>query len=125
MAATPREVLIYETADEKYPFEDWLSKLKDVVGRAMIRKRINRVRAGNLGRNRSLGDGVWELKIDFGPGYRVYYGEDGPIIVVLLCGGDKGSQDRDIAKAKDYWRDYSQEENPKKGDKGGKENKKI
>jgi len=72
-----------------------------------------------------LGDGVWELKIDFGPGYRVYYGEDGPIIVVLLCGGDKGSQDRDIAKAKDYWRDYSQEENPKKGDKGGKENKKI
>jgi hypothetical protein len=49
---------------------------------------------------------VWELKIDFGPGYRVYFGEDGPTIVVLLCGGDKGSQSRDIAEAKKYWTDY-------------------
>lgn len=111
MDVIPREVLIYETADSKCPFEDWLIKLKDVVARATIRKRINRVRMGNLGKNRSLGDGVWELKVDFGPGYRVYYGEDGPTVVVLLCGGDKGSQDRDIAKAKDYWRDYSRAEN--------------
>jgi putative addiction module killer protein len=106
MEPTSREVLIYETAEGKSPFEDWLGGLKDAVGRALVRKRINRVRLGNLGRNRSLGDGVWELKIDFGPGYRVYYGEDGPRIVVLICGGDKGSQDRDIAKAKEYWRDY-------------------
>ncbi len=106
MEATPKELLIYETADGRSPFEEWLSCLRDVTGRALIRKRINRVRLGNLGKNRSLGDGVWELKIDFGPGYRVYYGEDGPRIVVLLCGGDKGSQERDIAKAKDYWRNY-------------------
>ena len=106
MNVIPREVLIYETADEKSPFEDWLNGLKDVVARAAIRKRINRVRAGNLGSNRSLGDGIWELKVDFGPGYRIYYGEDGPTLVVLLCGGNKGSQARDIAKAKEYWRDY-------------------
>jgi putative addiction module killer protein len=106
MEAVPRDVLIYETADDKRPFEDWLNGLKDVVARAMIRKRINRVRKGNLGKNRNVGDGVWELKIDFGPGYRAYYGEDGPTVVVLLCGGDKGSQDRDIAKAKEYWLDY-------------------
>lgn len=106
MEPTQRDVLIYKTIDGKCPFEEWLNGLKDMTGRALIRKRINRVRLGNLGQNRSLGDGVWELKIDFGPGYRVYYGEDGPRIVVLICGGDKGSQGRDIAKAKEYWRDY-------------------
>ena len=106
MDVIPREVLIYEMADSKCPFDDWLNKLRDVVARAMIRRRINRVRAGNLGKNRSLGDGVWELKVDFGPGYRVYYGEDGPTVVILLCGGDKGSQERDVVKAKEYWRDY-------------------
>lgn len=106
MEPTPREVLIYETAEGKVPFESWLAGLKDAVGRALIRKRINRVRLGNLGNNRSVGNGVWELKIDFGPGYRVYYGEDGSRVIVLICGGDKGSQDRDILKAKEYWRDY-------------------
>ena len=106
MEPTKREVLIYKTAEGASPFEDWLRGLKDVVGRALIRKRINRVRLGNLGLNRHLGDGVWELKINFGPGYRVYYGEEGAQIVVLLCGGDKGSQERDIGKAKEFWRDY-------------------
>ena len=106
MEPAPREVQIYETAAGKIPFEEWLTELKDATGRALIQKRINRVRIGNMGQNRSVGDGVWELKVDFGPGYRVYYGEDGPFLVVLLCGGDKGSQDRDIAKAKEYWRDY-------------------
>jgi putative addiction module killer protein len=62
---------------------------------------------GNLGNTRALGTGVSELKIDFGPGYRVYYGEDGPTIVVLLLGGDKSSQERDIEKAKAFWEDYN------------------
>lgn len=78
-----------------------------MAARAIIRKRLNRVRLGNLGNTRGLGSGVSELKIDFGPGYRVYYGEDGPKIVVLLVGGDKGSQDRDIEKAKAFWEDYN------------------
>jgi putative addiction module killer protein len=62
---------------------------------------------GNLGNTRALGSGVSELKIDFGPGYRVYFGEDGPKIVVLLLGGDKSSQERDIEKAKAFWEDYN------------------
>lgn len=107
MEPIPRELLTYETEDGKCPFDEWLTGLKDVSGRAIIRKRLNRVRLGNLGNSRSLGGGVWELKIDFGPGYRVYYGEDGPRIVVLLVGGDKGSQSKDIESAKEYWEDYN------------------
>ena len=107
MEPTPRELLNYITEDGRCPFEDWLNGLKDVSGRALIRKRLNRVRLGNLGNVRNLGDGVSEFKVDFGPGYRVYFGEDGPRIVVLLIGGDKGSQQRDISKAKEYWRDYN------------------
>jgi putative addiction module killer protein len=107
MEPAPRELLNYETVDGKCPFEEWLNGLKDVSGRAIIRKRLNRVRMGNLGNTRSLGDGVSELKIDFGPGYRVYFGEDGPRIVVLLVAGDKGSQKRDIEKAKTFWEDYN------------------
>ena len=89
--ATPRQVLNYVTGAGKCPFEEWLDGLKDVTGRALIRKRINRIRLGNLGNNRSVGDGVWELKIDFGPGYRIYYGEGGAGTVILLCGGNKNS----------------------------------
>jgi putative addiction module killer protein len=107
MESTPRELLNYETEVGKSPFEEWLLGLRDVAARAIIRKRLNRVRLGNLGNTRGLGSGVSELKIDFGPGYRVYYGEDGPKIVVLLVGGDKGSQDRDIEKAKAFWEDYN------------------
>ena len=106
MEPVPRELLEYETKDEKCPFREWLESLRDIQARAIIRKRLNRVRLGNLGVNRSVGQGVWELKIDFGPGYRVYYGEDGPKIVVLLCAGDKSSQSRDIAQAHEYWKDY-------------------
>ncbi|MCM0606989.1 MAG: type II toxin-antitoxin system RelE/ParE family toxin [Xanthomonadaceae bacterium] len=83
-----------------------MNGLKDISARAIVRKRLNRVRTGNLGNTRNLSQGVWELKIDFGPGYRVYFGEDGAKIVVLLVGGDKGSQERDIQKAKEYWKDY-------------------
>lgn len=106
MEPVPRELLEYETQDEKCPVREWIESLKDIQARAIIRKRLNRVRLGNLGVNRNVGKGVWELKIDFGPGYRIYYGEDGPKIVVLLCGGDKGSQNRDITQAQEYWRDY-------------------
>lgn len=71
-----------------------------------IRQRIARIRLGNLGDARSVGEGVQELRIHFGPGYRVYFGRDGDAVVILLCGGDKGSQDRDVARAHEYWREY-------------------
>lgn len=81
-------------------FEDWLTGLKDAVSRAIIIRRIERVAAGNLGDVRPLGDGVSELRIDYGPGFRVYFVRRGETLIVLLCGGDKASQPRDIARAK-------------------------
>ncbi len=101
-----RTIVIYETTDGKSPFLDWLNELKDIKARATIRARLDRVRLGNLGDAKNIGDGVCELRITFGPGYRVYFGQDGLVLVILLCGGDKGSQKRDIAKAKALWREY-------------------
>lgn len=81
-------------------FRDWLTALRDVQARARIAKRIDRVALGNFGDTKSVGDGVSELRFTFGPGYRVYYTRHGDVVVILLCGGDKGSQDRDIERAK-------------------------
>ena len=81
-------------------FEEWLYKLRDVKGRAVIARRLQRVAAGNLGDVKPVGEGVSELRIDFGPGYRVYFKQRGDEIVVLI-GGDKDFQDRDIRKAKE------------------------
>ncbi len=74
--------------------------------RAKIRVRLDRVRLGNLGVNRSVGEGVHELKVDYGPGYRVYFARDGERIALLLLGGEKASQGKDILKAKEFWQDY-------------------
>ena len=106
MESRPRELLEYVTKTDDCPFAEWLLELKDGKARAIIRRRLNRVRLGNLGDCRSVGENVSELRVDFGPGYRVYFAEDGPTIVVLLCGGDKSSQDADIRRAKEYWADY-------------------
>lgn len=81
-------------------FEDWLTGLKDAVSRAIIIRRIERVAAGNLGDVRPVGDGVSELRVDYGPGFRVYFVRRGETLIVLLCGGDKASQPRDIARAR-------------------------
>ena len=81
-------------------FIDWLTALRDVEARARIAKRIDRIAAGNLGDAKSVGDGVSELRFTFGPGYRVYFTMRGAVVVILLCGGDKGSQRRDIERAK-------------------------
>ena len=102
----PREILEYQDDKERCPFLSWINSLRDVQARAIIRKRLNRIRIGNLGIVRNLADGVWEIKIDFGPGYRIYYGEEGKKVIVLLCAGDKKSQNRDILMAKKYWKDY-------------------
>jgi putative addiction module killer protein len=90
----------------RIPFREWLHALRDVEARARVRVRLNRVRAGNFGDCKAVGEGVHELRLPFGPGYRVYFGRDGSIIVILLCGGTKRSQDRDMRTAKAYWQDY-------------------
>jgi len=102
----PRTIEEYLDPSGNSPFASWLDNLRDRQARAAIRKRLNRIRLGNLGDSKALGGGVHELRINFGPGYRVYYGLDGETVVVLLCGGDKSSQARDIATAKQHWKDY-------------------
>lgn len=106
MEVKPKQVVEYQTEEGRNPFAEWHDGLRDLQARAAIRARITRVRTGNLGNCRFVGHGVMELKIYLGPGYRVYFAQDGDSIVVLLCGGDKGSQERDIRTAQDYWEDY-------------------
>jgi len=91
---TPRE--IRQSAD----FAHWLNTLADVQARARIDIRIRRLALGNAGDAKSLGAGLSELRIDYGPGYRVYYAEVGPTLVILLAGGDKRRQSADIARAR-------------------------
>ncbi len=112
--AQPREIQNYLTAEGRSPFQEWLDSLRDIKAKVRIEKRLERVALGNLGDYRSVGEGVYELRVDYGPGYRVYFGQIGSIIVLLLCGGDKSTQEQDILKAKEYWRDYERSENPKK-----------
>ncbi len=101
------EVVQYETEEGACPFADWFDGL-DARAAAKVRTAIARIETGNLGDVKPVGEGVSERRIDFGPGYRVYFGQDGQRLVILLLGGTKKRQQRDIAQAKAYWRDYKQ-----------------
>lgn len=101
------QILEYEDSQGKSPYREWLYGL-DVATRARIQARILRLESGNLGDHRNVGEGVWEARLDFGPGYRVYFAFDGECLILLLCGGDKGSQKRDIKKAHQYWFEYNE-----------------
>ena len=87
-------------------YRDWLDRLRDQAGRARILVRVDRLIHGNPGSHRNLQGGVSELKIDFGPGYRVYYTQRGEQLLLLLIGGDKSSQTKDIAKAQQLAKDF-------------------
>lgn len=108
MESFERDIAVYLTAEGRAPFTEWLDALRDLRGRDKIRSRLDRVQLGNLGDRVSVGEGVGELRIDFGPGYRMYYGQDGLTVVLLLCGGDKSTQTQDILQAKSYWKDYKE-----------------
>jgi|TARA_R110002094_G_scaffold205364_1_gene176213 putative addiction module killer protein len=89
-------------------FDRWLRSLRDRQARARVEARIRRLSLGNPGDVKAVGGGISEMRIDYGPGYRVYYMQRGRIVVILLCGGDKSTQARDIAKAKEIaaqWKD--------------------
>jgi putative addiction module killer protein len=100
---------MYALASGKAPFEEWKDGLKDKTAQQKIDARIARVRAGNFGDHRTVGQGVFELRINYVPGYRVYCGIDGLALVILLCGGDKSTQKADIKTAHGYWSDYRSE----------------
>lgn len=106
MDAHHRHIRMYRRADGVVPFLQWFNGLRDERGQQKILARIDRAKLGNFGDHRSVGEGVGELKIAFGPGYRVYFGREGDEVVILLIGGAKDSQNEDIRQAKAYWADY-------------------
>lgn len=100
------ELLRYQRADGREPFTEWLDTLRDKVAQARIRIRLRQIQAGNLGDCESIGEGVTELRVHVGAGYRVYFGRYGKSVVILLCGGDKRSQAADIKQAKTLWMEW-------------------
>lgn len=103
---TPKQIIVYADEGGREPFTEWRDGLRDAAMRRRIIQRILRLAEGNYGDVAPVGDGVSELRFFFGSGYRVYFGEENNRIVVLLCGGDKSSQNRDIQAAKAYWKEY-------------------
>ena len=106
MEPTPKDVQFYKTLEGKCPFENWLNSLRDKNARAKILVRLRRLEQGNLGDYRSVGKGVCELKIDYGPGYRAYFVQVKATVVLILGAGDKSTQESDILKAQKYWEEY-------------------
>jgi putative addiction module killer protein len=101
------EIRYYVAANGDEPFADWFAEL-EAEARAKVTRAIARMEQGNLSNVKSVGKGVLEYRIDFGPGYRVYFGRHGDTLVILLTGGTKKRQQRDIDAAHGYWLDYKQ-----------------
>ncbi len=114
MAAQPRELRNYLTADGRSLLKNGLMLCAISQARKRIRLRLDQLNFGNLGDCKSIGERVFELRIDYDPGYRIYFGQDGLTLILLLCGGDKSSQKQDIRQAQIYWRDYEERENTNK-----------
>jgi putative addiction module killer protein len=102
------ELLRYQREDGSEPFTEWLTTIRDKIAAARIRVRLRQVEAGNFGDCEAVGEGVIELRIHVGAGYRVYCGRHGKAVVLLLCGGDKNTQARDIKRAKELWSEWKQ-----------------
>ena len=110
MQSKSRIVDYYKTLAGREPAREWLSSLKDSLTQAILYKRIRQAGLGQFGKTRNVGDGVWELKIDFGPGYRVYYGIQGDELILILMAGSKRTQPMDIKKARAYWIEWKERE---------------
>nr|WP_238928943.1 type II toxin-antitoxin system RelE/ParE family toxin [Alexandriicola marinus] len=106
-------MVVYETEEGKSPFEDWFNNL-DTAAALKVRTVLARIETGNMGDVKPVGQGGSERRITFGPGYRVYFGQDGQKLVILLCGGTKKRQSKDIEQAKALWDDYKRRK--EKGD---------
>lgn len=105
-----RELQFHRTQNGREPFTEWLESIRDQKTRTRIRGRLDRLETGNFGDCQSVGSGVFELRLNFGAGYRIYFGEVDNTIVLLLCGGDKSSQTRDVERAKTYWTEYKEKQ---------------
>jgi putative addiction module killer protein len=108
------EIRHYQTLNGRIAYLEWHRKLRDVRAKLAIDARIRRMELGNFGDHKPCREGVWELRVDVGVGYRVYYAISRSTVIVLLCGGDKDSQTADINRACGYWRRYQGEEDAKR-----------
>ena len=106
MESRPRKIRFYRDAHGRNHFDEWFQALEDRASQQRINQRLDRLVRGLFGDSRNLPGGIRELRLDFGPGYRLYFGEDGTVVVVLVIGGDKQSQSRDIVFAQAAWADY-------------------
>jgi putative addiction module killer protein len=100
------ELRYYQSSAGEQPFAEWLQTLNDRQARTRIEARLARVAVGNFGDVEPVGEGVMEMRIDWGPGYRVYFARVGQVVVLLLCAGDKRTQQKDIKRAKAYFEDF-------------------
>ncbi len=100
------ELLHYLGPKREDVYQEWLDGLRDTRARVAIQRRVDRVASGNFGDHKFCRDGVWELRIDFGPGFRVYYALAGETIILLLSGSDKSDQRAEIDRAVGYWKDW-------------------
>lgn len=107
-AVIPRKMKEYTTKDEESPFNGWLTNLKDVRAQAKITKAITQMEGGNFGDHKPIADGkgLCERRLDYGPGYRIYYITEGEELIVIFAGSDKSDQQKTINKTKDYLKDY-------------------
>ena len=103
-----RELQFYQTPNGREPFTEWFESIRDQKIQDRIQTRLDLMTLGNFGDRKSVGAGVFELRLHFGSGYRIYFGEIDNMIVLLLCGGDKSSQRQDIKRAKAYWLEYKE-----------------
>ena len=103
-----RELQVYQTPNGREPFTEWFESIQNQETQDTIQKLLDRLALGNFGDYRAVGSGIFELRIHFAAGYRVYFREVDNTIVLLLCGGDKSSQARDIERAKNYWLEYKE-----------------
>ena len=103
----PAKIIVYATKTGREPYSVWEDAL-DTKTKAVVKNRLDRIKLGNFGDAKRIknGDGIWELRVDYGPGYRIYFGKKETTLIILLTGGNKKSQNRDITKAKQYWTDY-------------------
>ena len=108
LGGLPYEIRHYISRSGHDPFQTWLEHLRDRRAKLQILRRLNRAELGNFGGHRFCRDGVWGFRVDVGPGYRVYYALYGNSIILLLCGGDKRTQDVEIDRGAGFWRDWQE-----------------
>jgi len=116
METTLKKIVHYMTSDGKSIFQGWYRTLRDTDAKIKISRRLALAKEGNFGDTKPIGGGAHEMRIHHGPGYRVYYANDGEKVIVLLCGGDKSNQYEDIKSTKEYWADYKKRKAVKNAD---------